>query len=49
MYRISWTKEPGGGAVEGTFEVQYLPDIQDTLRFIFGSEGAKFVVIAKED
>lgn len=49
MYRISWSKEQDGGAVDGTFKVQYLPDIQDTLRFVFGSEGAKFVVIAKED
>lgn len=49
MYRVTWSKEQDGGAVDGTELIQYLPDIQDALRFAFGSEGAKFVVIAKED
>lgn len=49
MYRISWSKEQDGGAVSGTDYVQYLPDIQDVLRRAFGTEGAAFVVIAKED
>lgn len=49
MYRISWSKEQDGGAVDGTLDAQYLPDIQEILRNVFGVHGAKFVVIAKED
>lgn len=49
MYRISWSEEQDGGAVSGSQQVQYLPDIDDVLRRAFGTEGAKFVVISKED
>lgn len=49
MYRVSWSEEIDVGAVAGTMKVQYLPDLQDVLRIAFGEQGAKLVVIAKED
>lgn len=48
MYTVTWSREDGG-SVGGSAVVQYVPDIADVIRFAFGSEGAKFVVIEKED
>lgn len=49
MYRVSWSEEEEGGAVAGTQMAQYLADVAEVVGFAFGTMGAKFVVIAKQE
>ena len=48
MYTVRWDR-PDYIDGNGEREVQYLPDLDDVIRYAFGTEGATQVSIVKED